>query len=243
VSGPSSRPLLSLPTDHRSPITDHPVCRGEPHAFTLPQLRTRSVSAFQRFSVSAFTLIELLVVITIIIILMSLLFPAFRGVQDQAKKMQAKNDLSQIVTAVNAFYTDYGTYPSLFSPEMTYDAKNGNDNDKLFNELRGNQFATLNPRNISFISLPVVKDNAKPRGGFANDGRLYDPWGTQYVIRLDTNYDNKVTNPYSQNAGTAPQIDLGVLAWSFGKDGQSQSTSAPGDKKTGTNDDDVISWQ
>ena len=32
----------------------------------------------------AFTLIELLVVISIIIVLMGLLFPAFRGVQDQA---------------------------------------------------------------------------------------------------------------------------------------------------------------
>ena len=54
----------------------------------------------------AFTLIELLVVITIIVVLMGLLFPAFRGVQDQAKRTQAKNDLTQIVTAVNAFFTD-----------------------------------------------------------------------------------------------------------------------------------------
>ena len=52
----------------------------------------------------AFTLIELLVVITIIVVLMGLLFPAFRGVQDQAKRTQAKNDLTQIVTAVNAYY-------------------------------------------------------------------------------------------------------------------------------------------
>ena len=58
-----------------------------------------------------FTLIELLVVITVIAILMALLFPAFKGVQDQAKRTQAKNDLTQIVTAVNAFYTEYGKYP------------------------------------------------------------------------------------------------------------------------------------
>jgi len=207
----------------------------------------RPISAFQSFSFqrfeSAFTLIELLVVITIIIVLMGLLFPAFRGAQDQAKKLQAKNDLTQIVSAVSAFYTEYGTYPSLFSPEMTFDGKNGNNNDKLFNELRGNNFASLNPRNISFISLPVVKDNSNPRAGFANNGRLYDPWGNEYLVRLDTDYDNKVTNPYSANAGTTPQIDLGVLAWSIGKDQKSQSTSGGGDKKTGTNEDDVISWQ
>ncbi len=60
---------------------------------------------------SGFTLIELLVVITVIAILMALLFPAFKGVQDQAKRTQAKNDVTQIVTAVNAFYTEYGQVP------------------------------------------------------------------------------------------------------------------------------------
>ena len=68
----------------------------------------------------AFMLIELLVVIAIIVILIGLLFPAFRGVQDQAKKTQAKNDLTQIVTAVNAFYTEYGRYP--VSSTITTDA-------------------------------------------------------------------------------------------------------------------------
>src|SRR6266480_6809711 len=58
-----------------------------------------------------FTLIELLVVIAIIAILIGLLFPAFQAVQNQAKRTQAKNDLTQIMTAVNAFYTEYGKYP------------------------------------------------------------------------------------------------------------------------------------
>src|SRR5438046_4854319 len=60
---------------------------------------------------SAFTLIELLVVIAIIALLMGLLFPAYRAVQNQARQTQAKNDLTQIVAAVNAFYTEYGKYP------------------------------------------------------------------------------------------------------------------------------------
>src|SRR5437868_1556168 len=76
--------------------------RGRVSAFTPP---------WSREHVRAFTLIELLVVITIIVILMGLLFPVFRGVQDQARKTQAKNDTAQIVTAVTAFYTDYGKYP------------------------------------------------------------------------------------------------------------------------------------
>ena len=60
---------------------------------------------------AAFTLMELLLVIVIIVILLGLAFPVFQGVLERAKKMQAKNDVTQIVTAVNAFYTEYGKYP------------------------------------------------------------------------------------------------------------------------------------
>src|SRR6266550_4037850 len=87
----------------------------------------------------AFTLIELLIVISIIIILMGLLFPAFRGAQDQAKKVQAKNDLTQIVTAVTAYYTEYGKYP----PVATDDTAITNNAD-LFNVLRGLSGGTAN---------------------------------------------------------------------------------------------------
>src|SRR6184192_3183177 len=104
---------------------------------------------------AAFTLIELLVVIAIIAILVGLLFPAFRAVQDQAKRTQAKNDLTQIVNAVNAYYTDYGKYP-LVTADTTY-GSGGTANNTLFNELRA-QGATENLRQIVFINPPYVKD-------------------------------------------------------------------------------------
>jgi len=94
----------------------------------------------------AFTLIELLVVIAIIAILIGLLFPAFSAVQDQAKRTQAKNDLTQIVSAVNAYYTEYGKYPlvaadTIYGPAAT-------PNNALFNELRATAAQTQNPRLI-----------------------------------------------------------------------------------------------
>ena len=70
---------------------------------------------------NAFTLIELLVVIAIIAILIGLLFPAFKAVQNQARQTQAKNDLTQIVNAVNAFYTEYGRYPVAEQPTRLMD--------------------------------------------------------------------------------------------------------------------------
>jgi prepilin-type N-terminal cleavage/methylation domain-containing protein len=202
--------------------------------------------ARSRKSAAAFTLAELLVVITVISILIALLFPAFRAVQDQAKSAQAKNDIIQIVTAVTAYYTEYGKYPvSHDLTDMTLDGLNGNTNDKLFNALRG-QDSVVNPKNIVLISPPAVKDNNNPRSGISgSDGQYYDPWGTAYVIRIDSTYDNVVApNPYSANAGFTASIDAGVIPWSYGKDKASDSVPGPAsDKKIGSNADDVISWQ
>ncbi|HEV2842794.1 MAG TPA: prepilin-type N-terminal cleavage/methylation domain-containing protein [Chthoniobacterales bacterium] len=192
----------------------------------------------------AFTLIELIVVILIIAVLIGLAFPAFRGLQNQTKRAQARNDLAQIVTAVNAFYTEYGKYPlatadTIYGPAAT-------SNAPLFNELRATAAQTQNPRQIVFISPPDAKDPARPRSGIGTStgaGQFFDPWGVAYHVEIDGNYNNQIdANPYSTNAGSNP-LRAGVIAWSFGKDGQSQSTSTPSDKNTGTNKDDVISWQ
>ena len=191
----------------------------------------------------AFTLIELLVVISIIIVLMGLLFPAFRGVQDQAKKTQAKNDLTQIVAAVNAFYTEYGRYPTAATTDATaiFGAA-GSSNDALFKELRGLSGASLNTRQIVFISPPDAKDTTNPRSG-VSAGRFYDPWGTQYNIQMDADYNNQIdTNPYPDTDGSAgaTQLRSPVIGWSYGKDG------SPGTKGGSNNfkgSDDVISWQ
>src|SRR5260370_21976788 len=159
----------------------------------------------------AFTLIELLVVITIIAILLGLLFPTFRGVQDQAKRTQAKNDVTQIVTAVHAFYTEYGKYPLSTSSDTTFGPGGSpTTNETLLSELRGLSATTLNPRQIVFISPPDVKDATNPRSGIgtsaANAGQYFDPWGKNYGIRIDGDYDIEVATPYSANPGSASNL-------------------------------------
>jgi prepilin-type N-terminal cleavage/methylation domain-containing protein len=195
---------------------------------------------------SAFTLIELLVVIAIIAILIGLLFPAFRAVQDQAKRTQAKNDLTQIVNAVNAYYTDYGKYP-LATADTTYGPA-GTPNNTLFDVLRAVDAAN-NPRQIVFISPFYVKDPANPRSGIGTPtgtgpGQYYDPWGTPYRVAIDGNYDNSLTNPYGNNNGAGPSpLPQGMIAWSLGKDQALGSTPPAGGNGIFTNSDDVISWQ
>src|SRR5438309_76855 len=214
---------------------------------------------------NGFTLIELLIVISIIVILMGLLFPAFKGVQDQAKRVQAKNDVTQIVTAVNAFYTEYGKYPvaSTITTDAFYGTlptgvliptgcANAGTNEVLFNILRGID-TTNNPRAIVFIS-PKVSPNA--RSGIAADNRYYDPWGTQYAIVIDSDYNNQIVtapNPYSDadgSAGPSP-LRLGAIAYSYGKNGKPGGGAAVSSafvSESGTagkfkSSSDILSWQ
>jgi prepilin-type N-terminal cleavage/methylation domain-containing protein len=184
---------------------------------TKPEYRTMKEQGF--------TLIELLVVIAIIAILLGLAFPVFQGVLDRAKKVQAKNDVTQIVTAVNAFYTEYGRYPVNVASGNTTDAFFGTgtvptgdtsygNNDVLIDVLRNNTSSTnsatvtlLNPRQIVFISPPDVRNSTQPRAGIATQtvtvngisipvGTFVDLWGTPYDVEIDTSYNNSVPNPY-----------------------------------------------
>jgi prepilin-type N-terminal cleavage/methylation domain-containing protein len=214
----------------------------------------------------AFTLVELLVVITIIVILMGLLFPVFRGVQDQAKRAQAKNDLTQIVTAVTAFYTEYGRYPidpSLGATDVEYGNPDSpiHPNADVMNALRAipdagpNSGNALNPRGIVFFQGSPVKDATRPKAGFDSAGEFWDPWGSpsgatdtkgHYIINIDGDF-NGLTEAYTldytdltyDTIGTKRGVRLGVIAASVGKDGD---YGTKGDKKF-KGSDDVLSWQ
>jgi prepilin-type N-terminal cleavage/methylation domain-containing protein len=240
----------------------HPRTLGRPPRRTpLSPSSAFHKNALQRsLHTLGFTLIELLVVIAIIAILIGLLFPAFKAVQNQARQTQAKNDLTQIVNAVNAFYTEYGKYPISTTIDTTF-GPGGSPatNETLFTELRGctaatgscPAAATINTRQIVFISPPDVKNGTNPRSGIATQtvtvngvlipkGSYVDPWGTNYVVRIDGDYNNQVVNPYTANAGANP-LSIGVIALSLGSDQLGGVGSA--DKNASTASDDVISWQ
>lgn len=207
-----------------------------------PQLARRSLARSRPpLPAHAFTLIELLVVIAIVAVLASIAVPVFQGVQNQAKKAQARNDLTQIVIAVNAFYTEYGKYPVTGAADVMVGPGGTATNDALLNSLRGLDPVT-NPRQIVFFSPPDAKDPAKPAGGIGRgDSQYYDPWGTPYAIAIDANYDNEITpNPYGDNHGAGPSpLRQGVIGWSLGKD---TKLGRDGNNKF-TRSDDVISWQ
>jgi prepilin-type N-terminal cleavage/methylation domain-containing protein len=215
---------------------------------------------------NAFTLIEMIVVILIIATLTALFVGTAANTFDRARKTLAKNDGIQITTAINAFYTEYGRYPVTVT-DPTKDAFFGSgaipagcadytSNDVLFNVLRNiitdPNAVALNPRQIVFLSPGGAKNTVPPRGGIATDNRFYDPWGSQYAILIDTNYDNTLTNPYSDadgSAGTTP-LRFGAGAYSFGKNGAlgggaaANSSFSPESGAAGQfkGSSDILSW-
>jgi prepilin-type N-terminal cleavage/methylation domain-containing protein len=196
---------------------------------------------------AAFTLLELMVVIAIVVVLAGLLFPAVQSVLDRAKKVQAKNDLTQIVTAVNAFYTEYGKYPlpsGASGDGYASGAITGTSSKAILDPLR-NLDPTLNPRLIVFISPAEDTTQASPKGKIGSDGQFHDPWGTAYGISVDADYDNQVPNPYGTDTGAGPvKIRQGVIAWSVGKDAKLGNNGDNSFKNgSGVQSDDVISWQ
>jgi len=209
----------------------------------------------------AWTLMELFTVIAVIAILIGIAYPAFTSVMERARKTQAKNDLTQIVTAVNAYYTEYGKYP-IVAADRVITGTSAPSNADLFYSLRAialganapvNGVPAVNPRQIVFIQPPVAKDQTSPKSGIQNStGTWYDPWGSPYNIAIDGNYDNSLANPYSADPSPpgGSTLYIGVVTWAFGKNGvlgggapAAGFTNEPGTAGNFSGSGDVISWQ
>ena len=60
-----------------------------------------------------FTLIELLIVVVIIGILAAIAIPKFAATKDKAKLASVKTDVRNMMTAQEAYFSDYATYGTL----------------------------------------------------------------------------------------------------------------------------------
>lgn len=121
-----------------------------------------------------------------------------------------------------------------------------------------------NPRKTGYFNAKSSGASGATAGkGLGTDGVMRDPWGNPYIVALDLNYDNTVSNSVyrlqgvSQVAGGSSRGHFGlvgtgngnnnnytvrdtVMIFSFGPDGSFDTGTKA---NTGVNKDNVLSWK
>ena len=127
-----------------------------------------------------FTLIEVLVVMGVIAILVALLMPVIGTVRESAKKSQAKSEAQRIEAAIHAYFSDYNKLP--LTTQGSADVLAETTASMTVIKAMIAQDPALNPRAVPYIAAQ----------GQNLDGTYLDPWGSQYVLWFDANYDGRI---------------------------------------------------
>lgn len=158
---------------------------------------------------AGFTLIELLVVIAIIGVLASISFPVYNKILLKSRELHAKNDAVGLVNAVKAFYTEYGVYP--FELSASEDTVMRETDAEFMAILLGEEEGSegsqkLNRRDIAFFSADPARNGKK---GIDLEGNFLDPWGQQYRVYMDGDFNSKMTiDDVGDGRNTTVQTDM-----------------------------------
>lgn len=154
-------------------------------------MTTRSTSPKVHPSLHAFTLIELLVVITIIAILAGLSFAGIQGALKSAKKAEVRAMANQIKLGIEAFYAEYGYYPSATTSDDTF-----------LKVMIGSNAA--NPRAVRFLELPKKFTNST---GIVTPVNFYKDQKV-FQIRIDTNFSGSISAPDGTDSRQAVAVGV-----------------------------------
>ncbi len=167
-----------------------------------------------------FTLIELLVVMSIIILLTGILIPAVNGSMKKAENTKCKAEMATLLNALKQYESTYGVLPTFgnTSGDLVYSDAQYTAVIKL---LQGSASETVgsdtvkNPRRIKFLE---IKDN--------DEGVYTDPWGNNYQIIIDCDYQDSIANGTTVLAHglSADTLHYSIFIWSKGADGDSNAT-------------------
>lgn len=191
-----------------------------------------------------FTLIELLVVIVIIAVLATAGFSAGAAAIQRAKKVTCQASASALESAVNNFFTEYGSMPTTTTSSGEDDGSpvDTSTSAELLDILLG--FDTdVNTRGIKFLNVKQSKneaDDKAPKDGLVqltdkSAKGLYDPWGGGFFVLMDLNFDEKLEpTPAASDGKKITLYGKRVAVWSNGAD----AVKGTGGKVV----DDVKTW-
>ena len=193
------------------------------------------INSIRRPSRRAFTLIELLVVIAIIGILAALLLPAISRVKRSASIKKARLEISDIVSAISRYDTDYSRYPTMQDAgtnDFTY--AGGTPLDTIDNGMPFLGAGRWNTNNSEVIAILMdiekypgsgqqtcnfghVKNSHQTKflnaqmvsdtitPGVGPDLVYRDPWGNPYIISMDLNYNDNTQDAFYRWASVSRQ--------------------------------------
>ena len=156
-----------------------------------------------------FTLIELLIVIAIIGILAGLMFPAFSVVRNNARRSKANSECQGLKTAIILYETEFSCWPG---------------------EVSGSKDGVLTSSEYIKMCKVLTGENSKKMVcyevgvGFDENKGILDPWGRQYQVALDADYDNVLTESSVQavksvnsvNGRSGQNLRSRVAVYSYG---------------------------
>jgi len=151
-----------------------------------------------------FTLIELLVVIAIISILAGLVMAALSSGPEQARRVEARVGAESLRSAISQYEAYYSKLPS---DETGTDVEIGGSSEGASDQDYSDMIETLagdNPRSTIYISL--------------EENEYRDPWGQEYMVVMDTNYDGEITVQYEGIDGSTNNRSFtrSAAVWSLG---------------------------
>ncbi len=175
-------------------------------------MKTLSAPRTPHSTRQGFTLIELLVVIAIIAILSSIMLAGVTSALNSANRRKAAVEAENIENAIMMYFNDNNgrlpinpAYQASDSPApsgLTPDFSESTGIIEVLTASPGTE--TLNPKRKVYLGTETSTD----------DGTLLDPWGTQYYIMVDRNFDGRVQ--YMNESGESHRKKAVVI--SAGKD-------------------------
>jgi len=162
--------------------------------------------------------------------LISSVFPGVWAWKRRERLKMAQLDLRVLVEAVERYHREYGVWPGALESMLT-DVRfgRGESNAQVLNTLRAEE-GTGNPQhrgNEQQLVFLEVEPAGAGVSGLDARGAFLDPWGSEYQMVFDSNYDNVCEVEKSMYGRL---IGQGHAIWSCGPDRQSDTP------------DDLLTW-